>query len=100
MYKITTNASGTRSISLSDDELATIDKYSLLDSIVSSEGIVDEATLYKLRCNVKSYIMRHDDCPDLVSLAQNVIFHDNMKAYGLRELIILFVEWKDKQANN
>ena len=39
MYKIQANASGTRSIEVSDLHLETLRKYSLLDSLVDSNGI-------------------------------------------------------------
>ena len=45
MFKIQANASGTRSIEVSEAHLETIRKYKLLDRLVSSNGIVDEPTL-------------------------------------------------------
>ena len=42
MYKIQANASGTRSVEISDNHLETIRKYSLLDALVDSNGFVDE----------------------------------------------------------
>lgn len=41
MFKIQANASGTRSIEVSEAHLETIRKYKLLDRLVSSNGIVD-----------------------------------------------------------
>ena len=42
MYKIQANASGTRSIEITDCHLETIKKYSLLSGLVNSNGIIDE----------------------------------------------------------
>ncbi len=97
MYRIQSNASGTRSIEVSEEHLKTIEKYSLFKGLVPSNGIVDENTLDKLKCNVKSYIMGNDDCKDLIDLCYNVLYHDNMKIFGLKELIMLYVSWSDEQ---
>ena len=56
MYKIQANASGTRSIEVSDLHLETHQKYTLLDSLVDSNGIIDEAVLDKLKLNVRSLL--------------------------------------------
>ena len=56
MYKIQANASGTRSIEVSDEHLKTLAKYSLLDALVDSNGIVDEPVLDKLKLNVRSLL--------------------------------------------
>ena len=34
---------------------------------------------------------------DLVDLCSNVIFHKNMKAFGLHQLILLYIEWEKTQ---
>ena len=69
MYKIQANQSGTRSIEVSDQHLETIDKYQLLRNLVDSNG---------------------DLCLD-------VIYNQNMKALGLHNLVLLYVDWKDKK---
>ena len=99
MYKIQTNASGTRSISVSEEHLETIEKYSLLKGLVPSNGLVDETTLEKLKHNVKSYILSNDaeDTKALCDLCFNVLYHDNMKVFGLKELIMLYVGWSDSK---
>ena len=40
MYNIQANESGTRSINVSDENLATIRRYSLLQYLVDSNGII------------------------------------------------------------
>ena len=99
MFKIQTNASGTRYIEVSEENLKTIEKYALLDGLVPSNGIVDENTLDKLKQNVHSYVMQNDDCKDLIDLCYEVLFHDNMKVFGLKELIMLYVGWSEKKAD-
>ena len=99
MYKIQTNASGTRTIDVSEEHLQTIEKYSLLKGLVPSNGLVDETTLETLKHNVKSIILNDaiEDNKALCNLCFNVLYHDNMKVYGLKELIMLYVGWKDSK---
>ena len=54
--KIQANVSGSRSIDITDLHLETIDKYSLLDNLVDSNGIIDEDVLDKLKFNVRSIL--------------------------------------------
>lgn len=99
MYKIQTNASGTRHIEVTEQHLETIEKYSLLKGLVPSNGLVDETTLEKLKQNVKSYILSNstEDNKELCDLCFNVLYHDNMKVFGLKELIMLYVGWSDSK---
>ena len=47
MMKIQANASGTRSIEISEQHLATIYQYQLLRDLVDSNGYIDESVLDK-----------------------------------------------------
>ena len=80
MYKIQANQSGTRSIEVSDLHLETIDKYQLLRNLVDSNGVIDEGVL--------------------LDLCLDVIYNSNMKALGLHNLVLLYVDWLDKRAAN
>ena len=99
MYKIKANQSGTRSIEISDLHLETIDKYQLLRNLVDSNGIINEAVLEKLKLNVRA-LLESDNCQDkaLLDLCLDVIYNGNMKALGLHNLVLLYVEWLDKRA--
>lgn len=99
MYKIQANQSGTRSIEISDLHLETIDKYQLLRNLVDSNGIIDEAVLEKLKLNVRA-LLESDNFQDkaLLDLCLDVIYNSNMKALGLHNLVLLYVEWLDKRA--
>ena len=101
MYKIQANQSGTRSIEVSDLHLETIDKYQLLRSLVDSNGIIDEGVLEKLKLNVRA-LLEADNCQDkaLLDLCLDVIYNSNMKALGLHNLVLLYVDWLDKRAAN
>lgn len=98
MYKIQANASGTRSIEVSDEHLETIKKYSLLKNLIDSNGIIDESVLDKLKLNVRS-LLESDTCQDkaLLDLCLDVIYNNNMKAFGLHKLILLYIDWNSKR---
>jgi hypothetical protein len=94
MYTIPTNASGTRHLDISDDELATIERHGLFRHLIDSNGVIDEEVLEKLKLNLRSLIASSDgDIRDLLDLCYNVVYHDNMKAYGLQQLVRLYIRW-------
>ena len=99
MYKIQTNASGTRSMEISEENLQTIKKYALFQQLIDSNGIVDESVLDKLKLNIRSLIAADEqNCKDLLDLCIDVIYHNNMKAFGLHQLILLYIKWdKEKE---
>ena len=98
MYTIQANPSGTRSIEVSEENLQTIEKYGLFRHLIDSNGIVDETVLDKLKLNIRSLIAaQEDNCKDLLDLCLDVIYHNNMKAFGLQQLIRLYLEWLSKQ---
>ena len=94
MYNIDANVSKSRHIEVSDEHLETIRRYSLLKDLIDSNGIIDEGVLDKLKLNVRSLL---ETCAgqdkSLLDLCLDVIYHKNMKAYGLHKLILLYVEW-------
>ena len=98
MYTIQANPSGTRSIEVSTENLRTIEKYSLFRHLIDSTGIVDEPVLDKLKLNVRSLIAsQEEDSKDLLDLCIDVIYHNNMKAFGLQQLIKLYLTWLSSQ---
>lgn len=95
--KIQTNSSGTRSIEIADQHLQTIEKYQLFRDLIDSNGYVDEQVLEKLKLNIRSLL--EGDAgkdKDLLDLCLDVIYHPNMKAYGLQQLVLLFINWKNQ----
>ena len=78
-HKIKANASGTRSIDISDTHLETLKRYSLLDNLVGSNGIVDELLSGESGTD-----------KDLLDLCLDVVYHRDMKAIGLQNLITLY----------
>ena len=91
--KINANASGTRTIEVTEEQLQIIRKYSLLDRIANSTGVIDEESLGKLRLTVRSLIASQtmaskellDICP--------ILYHEDMKALGLKNLLKCYTEW-------
>lgn len=97
MYKIQSNQSGTRSIEINDEHLATIDKYQLFRDLIDSHGFVDEQVLDKLKFNIRSLLESETgNDKSLFDLCLDVIYHPNMKSFGLQQLIVLYVNWKEK----
>lgn len=97
MYKIQANASGTRSINVSEEQLATIKKYSLLKNLIDSTGFIDESVLDKLKLNMRSMLESNKGSDKgLIDLCLDVIYNNNMKAFGLHQLVLLYIEWMDK----
>jgi len=95
--KIQTNSSGTRSIEIQEIHLQTIEKYQLLRDLIDSNGYVDEQVLDKLKLNVRSLLEAQAGLDkDLLDLCLDVIYHPNMKAYGLQQLVLLYINWKDR----
>lgn len=94
IYKIQTNASGTRSITINEEHLNTIRKYSLFENLVDSNGIIDEQVLDKLKLNVRSMLeMGTDTDKELLDLCLDVIYNNNMKAFGLNQLVRFYDKW-------
>lgn len=94
MFTIQANPSGTRSMEVSEENLKTIEKYALFRHLIDSNGIVDEAVLDKLKLNIRSLIAsQEEDSKELLDLCIDVIYHNNMKAFGLQQLIKLYLTW-------
>ncbi len=98
--KIQTNASGTRSMEISEEHLQTIEDYQLFRDLIDSNGYVDETVLDKLKMNIRSILETEEGGKDkrLLDLCLDVVYHANMKAFGLQQLIVLFINWKNQQA--
>ena len=95
MHKIQANTSGTRSIEVSNTHLATLQKYSLLSNLIDSNGVVDEVVLDKLKLNVRSLL--ESEAGKDNDLCLDVIYHQNMKALGLKNLVDLYQQYSKEQ---
>jgi hypothetical protein len=91
--KINANISGTRTIEVNEVQLQIIRKYSLLDRIANSMGLIDEDSLNKLRLTVRSLIASQTMASkELLELCL-VLYHEDMKALGLSNLSKCYKEW-------
>ena len=98
MHKIQANTSGTRSIEVSNTHLATLEKYQLLSNLIDSNGVVDEVVLDKLKLNVRSLLESEaGKDKELLDLCLDVIYHQNMKALGLKNLVDLYKQYSKEQ---
>ncbi|MBR6867446.1 MAG: hypothetical protein IKN02_04365 [Prevotella sp.] len=101
MAKILTNSSGTRSIEVSDEHLQTIEDYQLFRDLIDSNGYVDEDVLNKLKLNIRSMLESEAGRDKrLLDLCLDVVYHPNMKAYGLQQLVLLYINWKNRGNDN
>ena len=96
--KIQTNPTGTRSIEIEETHLQTIEKYQLLRDLIDSNGYVDEQVLDKLKLNIRSLLESQAGLDkDLLDLCLDV---PNMKAFGLQQLVLHYINWKDRGNDN
>lgn len=93
MYRIQTNATGSREMFITDEHLQTIRKYSLFKDLVGSTGIVNEDVLNKLKLMVRSILEAEPQNRDLINFSHEVLYNDNMKAHGLNQLLTLYKNW-------
>lgn len=79
--------------------MQTIRKYALFNNLMDSNGIVDESVLDKLKLNIRSILEAETGTnKDLLDLCLDVVYNNNMKAFGLNQLVQLFIKW-DKENN-
>lgn len=95
MNRIQANKSGSRWIEVSDENLLTIRKYSLFLGLIDSNGIVSEQCLDKLKLNVRSLLTSAAADKALLDLCIDVIYHKDMKAFGLEKLVLLYNSWNE-----
>jgi hypothetical protein len=101
MAKIQTNSSGSRSIDISENHLETIERYQLFRDLIDSNGYVDEQVLEKLKLNIRALLESDEGRnKDLIDLCLDVIYHPNMKAFGLQQLVLLYINWKNRANEN
>ncbi|MBR1446151.1 MAG: hypothetical protein IJ586_03595 [Alloprevotella sp.] len=91
MHTIQLNPRGTRHLDVTDENLQTLRRYRLLDNLRTSAGTIDETTLEKLRRTLRALIASQpDDVQALLDVCVDVIYHRDMKAFGLEQLIQLY----------
>ena len=91
------NMKGSRKISGDEAHLNTIEKYALFSDLLDSNGIVEEGVLDKLRLNVRSLLSSGEPDPQLIDFCERILFHNDMKAFGLHQLLLLYIEWEKEK---
>ena len=92
--QIQLNATGTHHLEVTERAFQTIRKYNLLHALAGSTGYVTENELDKLKLHIRALIASNTaDTKDLLDLCIDVVYHKNMKAFGLNQLIILYLQW-------
>ena len=80
---------------VTDENLQTIDKYNLFDTLIDSHGYVTDDTLERLRLTVRSLIASsHGNTRPLLNLCLDVIYDPHFKAFSLGQLAELYAQWK------
>ena len=70
----------------------------LFQHLIDSNGIVDESVLEKLKLNIRSLITSEEgNNKELLDLCIDVIYHNNKKAFGLHQLILLYIQWEKEK---
>lgn len=101
MFKIQLNESGSHFMTVEEKDLRTIQNYKLFDGLLNSSGYITENELYKLKLNIRSLIASsQENTKELLDLCIDIIYHDKMKAYGLRNLVKVYQEWEQEQLSN
>ncbi len=95
MFSIQLNESGTHHLEVEERHLETIRDYALFRDLVDSTGYVTEQTLDKLKFNIKSLIATAENPKPLIDLCYEVIYHPKMKGFGLKNLILAFLDWEN-----
>ena len=62
---------------------------------------MDDEVLNKVKLNIRSMLESEaGKDKSLLDLCLDVIYHPNMKAYGLQQLVILYINWKNRGNDN
>jgi len=97
MFTILCNMKGSRKLNIEETHLNTIERYALFSDLLDSNGIVEESVLEKLRLNVRSLLSAGTPDPQLIDFCERVLFHSDMKAFGLHQLILLYIDWEKEK---
>ena len=94
MFDIALNEKGSRYMHITEENLLTIKKYDLFNGLINSTGYITESDLDKLKLNIRALIASSsENTKDLLDLCIDVIYHDKLKAFGLKNLISVYNKW-------
>lgn len=88
------NEKGSHFLEISEQHFQTLKDYALLKDLLDSTGYVTEDILLRLKLHTRSLLLSASPVPqDLLDLYAEVICHDKMKAYGLKQLLEAYVKF-------
>ena len=92
--QIQLNDKATHILEITEQNLLTLQQYALLQDLVDSTGYITEDTMLRLKLRTRSLLLTTTPVPqDLLDLYVEVICHDKMKAFGLKQLMEVYASW-------
>ena len=92
--KIQLNEKATHFLEITEQHLQTLQQYALLQDLVDSTGYITEDTMLRLKLRTRSLVLTTVPVPqDLLDLYAEIICHDKMKAFGLKQLMEAYTVW-------
>ena len=92
--KIQLNDKAIHFLEITEHNFQTLQQYALLQDLVDSTGYITEDTMLRLKLRTRSLVLTTVPVPqDLLDLYAEVICHDKMKAFGLKQLMEAYTEW-------
>ncbi len=99
--RIQLNEKGSHFLEISEQNFQTLKQYALLQDLLDSTGYVTEDILLRLKLHTRSLLLNASPIPqDLLDLYAEVICHDKMKSFGLKQLIEAYVAWNDTKQSD
>ena len=92
--QIQLNDKASHFLEITEQNLLTLQQYALLQDLVDSTGYITEDTMLRLKLRTRSLLLTTTPVPkDLLDLYAEVICHDKMKAFGLKQLMEVYASW-------
>ena len=92
--KIQLNEKATHFLEITEQHLQTLQQYALLQDLVDSTGYITEDTMLRLKLRTRSLVLTTVPVPqDLLDLYAEIICHDKMKSFGLKQLMEAYTVW-------
>ncbi len=92
--KIQLNEKATHFLEITEQHLQTLQQYALFQDLVDSTGYITEDTMLRLKLRTRSLVLTTVPVPqDLLDLYAEIICHDKMKAFGLKQLMEAYTAW-------
>ena len=89
--QIQLNEKASHFLEITEQNLLTLQQYALLQDLVDSTGYITEDTMLRLKLRTRSLLLTTTPVPkDLLDLYAEVICHDKMKAFGLKQLMEVY----------